>query len=132
MKRRTEILMVLGASIFLYGCGDEPATEQEALAQIPTSSKTAATQLERVFEDVPDAESQQHSRALAAAMRQNNYNEALKSLGALSGQQAHNMNQALAIENAKRRLQADILEAMERGDPRAKRAWERMKRAGRN
>ena len=65
-------------------------------------------------------------------MRQKNYEDALKSLRALRSIEVQNINQVMAVENADRRLQADILQAMEAGDPKAKRAWERMKRAGRN
>jgi len=102
------------------------------MARVPKTSKSAATQLEQAFADVPNPESRQLSSDLALAIRDQNYNEAIKALGALRTQRVENMNQAMAIENAMRRLQADILQAMEAGDPNAKRAWMAMKKAGKS
>jgi hypothetical protein len=122
---------LIGTFLIFTGCS-EPDAEEAYNAGLPPSAKAAATQLESAFKDVPGAESKQHSAALAGAMRQKNYEDALKSLGALRSIEVQNINQVMAVENANRRLQADILQAMEAGDPKAKRAWERMKRAGRN
>ncbi len=119
-------LIAIFSWLALAGC-----KKQEPSVGLPKNSKAAASQIQQAFSSsAPEAK--QQSDNLAESLRNQDYEKAFDAMMRLRGQQAQNIQQVIAVENADRRLQADVLAGVERGDPRAIRAWDLLKRTRKN
>jgi hypothetical protein len=127
MKRIVQFVCLgLIFPLFMAGCGGDDSGTNEV-----KSVQETKTQLEQAF-DSSNPETQKQTESLANSLEQQNYEQAYKALNSLQTQTATNMQQVMAVEDAYRRLQYEVLEAMERGDPNAKRVWEHIKRRARD
>lgn len=113
--------------LVLAGCGksgDDSAPKVETPAQ-------AGAQLDQAFQNANGA-LKDSAAAAAEAMRKGEYEKAVVSLH--TAQQAPNitLNQGMAIHSSMLTLERDLINAIERGDPNAKKAYELLKRSKRN
>lgn len=120
------VCLLLGA----MGCGK---TKEEA--GVPTAEplkpQEAATELQQAFVSAPP-EVQQSAQAASEAMRVANYEQAIKSLQAMRMRQNLTPEQGMAVYNSSRALEANLIAAMEAGDPKAKQAYEMLRKTRRN
>jgi predicted small lipoprotein YifL len=127
-KKTSAWLLLFAALLIAFpGCSKKGPS-----AEIPKSTKAAASQLEQAFANSSDERAKQQAAALANALEQRNYQQALESMAALRRTTARDFDQVVAVENANRRLQADVLRGVEAGDPNAIRTWQLMKAARRD
>jgi len=105
---------------------------RDAEATIETRNpKAAASQLERAFANA-NPEAAGNAKAAAAAMQQGNYEQALGSLQALRSKENLTLEQGMAVHGSTVSMETKLIEAMEAGDPNAKRAYELLKALKRN
>ena len=127
MRRLRTIPGLLISALLVFGCGK---SDQAELPE-PKTTKAAATQLDQTFQSAPAA-ARQNITVATEAMRSGEYEKAIISLQTVVAAQNLTLDQGMAVYGAKLNLQRDLIEAMERGDPNAKRAFELLKRMNRN
>lgn len=116
--------MVVGW-VFAVGCGgDEQATSP--LTASPEDAKATASQLERVFEEAPP-EIRQNATIAQSAIATSDYEKAVASVLVMERTRGLTREQGLAVMNSRLMLESQLVEAMERGDPQAKRAFEMLR-----
>jgi hypothetical protein len=98
------------------------------------SAKTpeqAASALDQSFA-AADAGVKQNVSAVSEALRKREFEKAVVSLGTV--QQAPNitLDQGMAIQNSSILLERELINAIERGDPKAQQAYDLLKRMRRN
>jgi TRAP-type mannitol/chloroaromatic compound transport system substrate-binding protein len=127
MKRIIHVVCLgLGFALWTTGCGGEGGTPEEIKSVQETQSR-----LESAFED-SNPEAQKQTENLVKSLGQQNYDQAYRALNSFQTQTVTNMQQVMAVEDAYRRLQYEVLQAMEKGDPNAKRIWQQIKQRARN
>jgi len=117
--------VVLGAA----GCG-RSANETPSAAPVPKPAE-AATQLQQAFVTAPPEVKQTASQA-SEALQRADYDAAMRALQAMKARQDLTPQQQMAVQESSAALEARLIMAMERGDPQAKAAYERLKRSRRN
>ena len=127
MRIALAILVVLPLASSLVGCGKSPDGDP-VKAQTPAQ---AGSGLDQAFQNAAPAVKESASIA-ADAMRKGEYEKAIVSLH--TAQRATNitLDQGLAIHSSMITLERDLINAIERGDENAKRAYELLKRSKRN
>lgn len=114
------------ATFLLAGCGGSGEEAGSAVPPVPETAEEAATTIEREFIEAPE-EVKQNAKITAQAMQQSDWQKATVALYTLQ-QNARTREQRLAVRNSMIRLQQDLAEAIESGDPGAKAAAEFIQR----
>ncbi|HOK78119.1 MAG TPA: hypothetical protein PLW35_10415 [Verrucomicrobiota bacterium] len=125
--RATVICMVLSGCVALTACkraSDEPRLETK-------NPKVAASQLEQAFASAPSDVAEQ-AKAAAQAMQAGEYERAITSLEAVRGQENLTLEQGMAVHSSVVSMEAKLIQAIQAGDPNAKRAYELLKALKRN
>jgi hypothetical protein len=94
-------------------------------------TKQAAAEIEQAFSKA-DAATKETVGAISEAMRQRDYDRAVMSLTAIQGQPVTTPEQLRAIQNSSIALQAELIRAMEAGDPKAKATYKLLQELRRN
>jgi hypothetical protein len=108
----------------LAGCSRRDTSDIPAT---PRNTTEAAAQLEEVFAESPP-EVQTTAAAATEALRTRDYERAVVAVQAMQDQRSLTLEQGLVVRNSMVTLQKQLVEAAERGDPQAKRAFEMIKR----
>jgi hypothetical protein len=114
---------ILGLGL-VAGCSRSP---EQADAPPPRNPKEAATAIEQVFEQAP-GENRQAAASAAEALRGGDYEKAVVHLEAMKLRENITVEQGLAIHQSIVAMEAKLVQAMEAGDPNARRAYETLKR----
>lgn len=93
----------------------------------PKSPKDAASGLETAFSGASGEVSQTVSAA-AGAMKSGDYEKAAVSLGTLRGAGNLSLDQGIALHSSMLSLEEQLIRGVEAGDPKARQAYEVMKR----
>ena len=121
------ICMVLIGCLALAACkrtSDEPRIETK-------NPKVAASHLEQAFSDAPP-EIAEHAKAAAQAMQAGEYERAITALENVRGQENLTLEQGMAVHGSVVSMEAKLIQAIQAGDPNAKRAYELLKALKRN
>lgn len=123
MKPPFRCLTILSLGLFLAGCSKK---EEEPSGQISTPQQ-AASQLEQVFDTSADQGLKQNARVASEALRQGDYEKAVLSLQAVKTSEKVTIDQGLAVHGTTVMLEARLIQAIENGDPNAKKAYDLLK-----
>jgi len=118
-------LMILA----LAGCSR--STTEDIVTVEPKNPQQAATQVSVAFEQATP-EVKEMATMAAESMRQADYEKAVISLGAIKESQGLTLQQGMAVHNSMVALEARLIQAIEAGDPNAKRAYDLLKAQKRN
>jgi len=99
---------------------------EEADVGMPKNSTEAASQLESAFGQASEA-SRAAAIAAAEAMRQKDYEKAVVSLQTVRSTENVTLDQGLAVHGTIVALEAELVSAVQSGDPKAKQAYELLK-----
>jgi hypothetical protein len=126
MKTKPAIGMTL-LCLIIAGCG-KSGDDGHLSAKSP---EQAAAVLDQSFATA-DAGTKQNVNAVSEALRKREFEKAVVSLGTV--QQAPNItiDQGMAIQNSSILLERELINAIERGDPKAQQAYDLLKRMRRN
>ncbi|MBI4663655.1 MAG: hypothetical protein HY735_33050 [Verrucomicrobia bacterium] len=91
----------------------------------------AASGLDQTFATAPPVV-RENVTAASEALRRRDYEKAVVSLHSVQQAPQITLQQGMAIHNSSVLLEAELIKAIERGDPRAKAAYELLKRSRRN
>lgn len=119
--------MLLVGCVALTACkraSDEPRIETK-------NPKVAASQLQQAFSDAPP-EIAECANAAAQAMQAGDYERAITSLETVRGQENLTLEQGMAVHSSIVSMEAKLIQAIQAGDPNAKRAYELLKALKRN
>ena len=119
------------ATGFIISVGGCKKSAEEALVTPPKSTGEAATQLEQVFEQAT-IEVKQTVNNVSTAMRGGDYERAVVSLVVVRDSGKLTPDQGIAVHNSMVTMEMSLIRAMESGDPKAKKAYEMLKRLKRN
>ncbi len=122
------VCLLISAGVFA-GCG-KPATDSMERAST-LKPKEAATQLEQAFTGA-NAELKSYATAASQALQKADYEGAVQTLQALKAQGNLTVDQGMAVHNSMIALETSLINAIDAGDPNAKRAYEQLKKARRN
>ena len=122
------VCLLLGAG----GCG-KAKEEVAAPSAAPPKPQQAATEMQQAFVNARP-EVQRPAQEVSQAIQSANYEQAVKSLEQIRAHQSQNLTpeQRMAVYNSSRTLEARLIAAMEAGDPKAKQAYEMLKKSRRN
>lgn len=137
MKTTLEKMCRVGAGVLVVGvltlggggCG-KSTSESPSPAPVAKPAQ-AATQLQQAFTTAPP-EVQQTATTASEAMRSADYETAVRTLQTIKARQDLTPQQQMAVHESSAALEARLLQAMEAGDPKAKAAYERLRRSRRN
>lgn len=120
--------MAGGIALALVGCGgggDDPEM------MLPATPAQAAARVEQVFATAEPV-AQETAAAAAQAARAGDYEKAVVALEALKRRDEVSLDQGLAVHGYMVTLEAQLIQAMESGDERARRAYELLRKMKRN
>ncbi len=112
-----------GLVLVTSGCGGGDGAGKLS----PKSPKEAASGLETAFSGA-GGEASQTVAAAAGAMKSGDYEKAAMSLGALRGGGNLTLDQGLAVHSSMLALEEQLIRGVESGDPKARQAYEVLKR----
>jgi hypothetical protein len=115
-------------ALLLSACG---GSESNSLTTVPSNPKEAATQVEQVFQDASPPVREAATQA-SEAMRRGDYEQAVVSLQIARNQETVTLQQGMAIHNSMVAMEASLIRAMQAGDPKAKQAYEILRRMKRD
>lgn len=93
--------------------------------------KVAASQLEKAFSSAPP-ELAEHAKTAAQAMEAGEYERAISSLEVVRGNENLTLEQGIAVHSSVVSMETKLIQAIQAGDPNAKRAYELLKALKRN
>ena len=133
MKRGESLssVSVALAVLFIGIVGCSKPTNENAVAGAPLKPKEAATQLQQAFEQAPQ-EVRQTVAAASDALQRADYEGAVQSIQMIKIRPDLSLSQGVAIHASEVALESRLIAAMQAGDPKAKQAYERLKRFRRN
>ena len=123
----TSVLALAVALTVWSGCG-RGGTSGKIETVTPAQ---AGSQLDQAFQ-AADASVKQNATFAADAMKKGEYEKAVTSLQAVQQSQSLTLDQGLAIHRSVISMERELINGIERGDPRAKQAYELLKRMRRN
>jgi hypothetical protein len=127
--RTSQVVGILGLTGLMFvGCSK--STEQGEMS-MPENPTEAASQVEQVFQSAPP-ELQKAVQVASEGLREADYEKAALSLQAIRTTESLTFEQGMAVHNSMVALEAEMVAAMQAGDPQAKQAYERLKRIKRN
>lgn len=104
------------------GCSKSEETD----VGMPKNPTEAASQLESAFGQASEA-ARTAAAAAAAALRQKDYEKAVVSLQTVRSTENVTLDQGLAVHGTIVALEAELVSAVQSGDPKAKQAYELLK-----
>ncbi|MDW8308295.1 MAG: hypothetical protein RMK20_02865 [Verrucomicrobiales bacterium] len=122
-------IIAIALAVSAAGCGNS-STESPSTAPVLKPAE-AANQLQQVFVSAPP-EVRQNATAMSEALRTADYDAAIRSLQAIKARPDLTPQQQMAIHESSAALEARLIEGMSRGDPKAKAAYERLRKSRRN
>jgi hypothetical protein len=123
--KNSSIVSGLVAALIVCGCsksGDVPRAN---------TPEQAAAGLDQTFATAPP-EVRNHVSAASEALRKRDYEKAVVTLHQAQKTEGITLQQGIAIHNSSVLLEAELIKAMENGDPRAKATYELLRRSKRN
>lgn len=93
--------------------------------------KAAASQLEKAFATA-DTETVEEAKAVSEAMQSGQYERAVTSLQVIREKENLTVEQGMAVHGSIVSMETQLIQAMQAGDPNAKRAYELLKALKRN
>lgn len=119
---------ILSGLLGVMGCGDKEEAKKSVFdaPPIPTTQEAAAEMIRQEFKSAPP-ELQKNVDVAAQAIQTRDYEKATVGLYVLQAG-AQTREQRLAVRQSMIRMQMDLANAIEAGDPKAKAAAEFMKR----
>ena len=130
MSHRFPLRVAFALALVLCAGGCKKSAD-EALVTPPKNNREAATQIEQVFEQAP-VEIKQNASAASTAIRSGDYEKAVVSLVVVRESGKLTPEQGIAIHNSMVTMEMNLIRAMEAGDPKAKKAYETLKKLKRN
>jgi hypothetical protein len=124
-------VVMAAALMMLTTAGCSRSAPEDPVVAAPKNPEQAATQVSVAFEQAAP-EVKQMATVAAEFMRQADYEKAVISLGAIKESQGLTLQQGMAVHNSMVALEASLIQAIEAGDPNAKRAYELLKAHKRN
>jgi len=115
-------------ALCLTGCRESGS---DPTARVPRNPAEAASQLEQVFAAAP-GNARQNATSAAEALRQGDYEKAVAALQVLRSGSGVTLEQGLAIHHSVVAMETRLMNAMNSGDPNAKRAYELLRALKRN
>ena len=115
--------VAFSALLWATGCGRKESLDG---VQISTPQQ-AAGQLEQAFGNEASADVKQNARVASEALRQGDFEKAVISLQAVRSSDKVTLDQGLAVHGTTVMLESRLIQAIESGDPKAKRAYELLK-----
>lgn len=125
--RKFSVVASLMAALIVCGCSK---SSPDAVPAAKTPDQ-AASGLDQTFAGAPAA-LRDNVTAASEALRKRDYEKAVVSLHQVQQSQGITLQQGLAIHNSSLLLEQELINGIERGDPRAKAAYELLKRSKRN
>lgn len=120
-------LLSLTTILILAGC----SKSKDEVAITASSPKEAAASLDSSFATAPPAV-KENVAIIADALRKKDFEKAVVSLHSVKQGNGITLQQGLAIHSSELLLERELINGIERGDPRAKAAYELLKQAKRN
>jgi hypothetical protein len=125
-----QFLALLAALLALSsGCGG--SSKETAGATPATTPKQAASQLQQAFGTAPP-EVKGAATTASDAMQAADYARAAQALEAIKAQKNLTVEQSMAVHESEASLEMRLISAMQNGDPKAREAYEQLKRRRRN
>ena len=124
-------VVMAAALMMLTAISCSRSTPEDPAAVAPKNPQQAAAQVSAAFEQATP-EVKQIATVAAESMHQADYEKAVISLGAIKESQGLTLQQGMAVHNSMVALEASLIQAIEAGDPNAKRAYELLKAQKRN
>lgn len=125
--RSAAVLCLALVLTHLTGC----SRSDEGSLPVPESPKEAAAQVEQVFQTAPP-EVQEAVLLASEGLVSGEYEKAVVSLQSLQARGNLTFQQGMAVHNSMVAMEAQLVRAIEAGDPQAKQAYETLKRLKRN
>jgi len=121
------------AVVLVWLCGVAGcSSKQEAGGNgAPLKPKEAATQLQQAFNSAPE-EIRQSAVAASEALKGADYERAVRTLEAIKAKPNLSLDQGLAVHASEVSLESRLITAMASGDPKARQAYEALKKSRRN
>jgi hypothetical protein len=127
------ILYPLAFAAFLaFGSGCGKSSKDATTGTAPaTTPKEAASQLQQAFvAATPEVKSA--ATTAADALQAADYERAIQNLESIKAQRNLTVEQSMAIHESEASMEMRLIRAMESGDPKARQAYEQLKRRRRN
>ena len=121
------LFLIVLLSLLSAGCSKSNEVDPVAVK----NPEQAASSLEASFKDAPPAVKQNVS-AVSDALRKRDYDRAVATLQTVRQAPDINLQQGMAIQNSVILLERELIAGVERGDEKAKQAYQRLKRMNRN
>ena len=115
------------AGLILCGC----SKSKEDVLPTAKTPEQAASGLEQTFAGAPPAV-QQDIASVSEALRKRDYEKAIVTLHTVQQAPGITLQQGMAVHNSSLLLERELINGIERGDPRAKAAYELLKKSKRN
>ena len=112
---------------FFWGC----SKSREEIIPTAKTPEQAASGLDKTFAGAPPAV-KENVTAVSEALRKRDYEKAVVTLHSVQQAPGITLQQGMAIHDSSVLLERELINAIERGDPRAKAAYELLKRSRRN
>ena len=129
--RIRELSVVLPGLALLLASSACNKSHSDGDYKIASTPAEASSQIAQAFQSAPAAVKEPATTA-AAAMRDGDFEKAVVSLQVIRQSEALTLEQGLAIHSSVVALEARLINAMQAGDPNARRAYELLKQLKRN
>lgn len=128
--RAGQVILLLAAWAVLFsGCG---RSDNESIGTAPaTTPQQAATQLQQAFATA-SPEAKTSATAVTDALRTADYDRAIAALEAIKAQKNLTVRQNIALHESEAAMEMHLIQAMQSGDPKAKAAYEQLRKRRRN
>lgn len=126
MKSLKNAILTFAISSVLIGCGQEDGHIRKS-----SSPEEAADHLSDVFANA-DADTQKNADIASKAIRKGQFSKALYAIETIKAKPDVNFDQGVAINDSLINLESELIYRMEDGDPKAKAAYQLLKRINRN
>lgn len=120
------VVVVAAGCLWLFRGGSSGVDTSGETA--PATPDQAAAQVEQVFQEA-QPEIKEAATSAVDAMRKGEYERAVVSLTVVRQQPTLTLQQGMAVHNSLVNLEAHLIQAIENGDPNAKRAYEVLRRS---
>ena len=126
MKSLKNAILTLVIGSVLVGCGQE-----DGHIRTSSSPEEAADHLSDAFAKA-DGETQKNADIASKAIKKGQFSKALYAIETIKAKPDMNFDQGVAINDSLVNLESELIYRMEDGDPKAKAAYQLLKRINRN
>ncbi len=127
----SNLVTILFSIQLAIAAGCSKSSEQTAATGAPLKPKEAATQLQQAFAQAPP-EVKQSAVAASEALQSADYERAVQTIQVIKAKPNLSLDQGLAVHATEVSLEGRLLAAMAAGDPKAKQAYELLKKTRRD